>query len=207
MRIAWSTTLGYADPTAEVVAITSDAIKQLETAGCVVEPVDAVMIDPEEIWSAEFFAGAASRLETTLKSSPQTLDPAVAKLLSGALAGTAADYHRKVHMRYEFREKMRRFFESYDLLATPTLPVPPFEAGIDLPPGVTDRNIVSWVCYTYPFNLTGQPAASVPAGITKTGLPVGLQLVAKMHCETDIFRAAAALEASRPWRQLPLGLA
>ena len=72
-------------------------------------------------------------------------------------------------------------------------------AGVAIPAGLTDRNIVTWVCYTYPFNLTGQPAASIPAGLTAKGLPVGLQIVARDGREEDILCAAAALEAIRPF--------
>ena len=78
--------------------------------------------------------------------------------------------------------------------------------GCETPPGHEARNIVSWVYYTYPFNLTGQPAASIPAGFTAAGLPVGLQMVAGINRETDILRAAAAFEAAAPWadRRPPL---
>ena len=62
-----------------------------------------------------------------------------------------------------------------------------------------DANIVSWVAYTYPINLCGLPAASVPCGFTQEGLPVGLHIVAKALAETDILRSAAAFEAARPW--------
>jgi Asp-tRNA(Asn)/Glu-tRNA(Gln) amidotransferase A subunit family amidase len=81
---------------------------------------------------------------------------------------------------------------------SPTLPVAAVEAGVAIPPGFGDRNIVTWVCYTYPFNLTGQPAASVPAGFTAGGVPVGLQSVARPYREEDLFNAAAAYEAARP---------
>ena len=79
------------------------------------------------------------------------------------------------------------------------MPVAGVDAGTSIPPGFGDRNIVTWVCYTYPFNLTGQPAASIPAGFTAAGLPVGLQIVARAYREEDLFAAAAAFEALRPW--------
>ena len=81
--------------------------------------------------------------------------------------------------RYDFREKMRTFFEDYDLLLTPTLPVPAFDVGCDAPPELPDRNIVSWVYYTYPFNLTGQPrrlgAGGLDAGRPARGHADGLE--------------------------------
>ncbi|MCY4559798.1 MAG: amidase family protein [Chloroflexi bacterium] len=200
MRLAWSPTLGYARPTDEVVEIVEDAVRVFETLGCIVERVDKVMDDdPLPLWMAEFFAGVGTRLKDVLANSPDLLDPAVAEVLSGALDQDIGDYYAKVFLRYDFREKMRAFFEDYDLLLTPTLPVPAFDVQCNVPPELPDRNIVSWVSYTYPFNLTGQPAASIPAGWTRDGLPVGMQMVSKILHEEDIFRAAAAFEAARPW--------
>lgn len=201
LRIAWSPTLGYAKPNPEVVRVASAAVMALQEAGCNIDVVDHVMPDPERIWTSEFFTGAAMRLRKHLQSDPTVLDPAVAEVLASALSVPLVDYYTNVLQRYQFRESMRTFFERYDLLATPTLPVSAFDVGLNLPSEITDRNVVNWVYYTYPFNLTGQPAASVPAGFTTDGLPVGLQLVARMHSEADIFRAAAALEEIRPWRQ------
>jgi Asp-tRNA(Asn)/Glu-tRNA(Gln) amidotransferase A subunit family amidase len=97
------------------------------------------------------------------------------------------------------REEVRRFFGRYDVLLTPTLPVAAFGAGVNVPPELPDRNVVSWVYYTYPFNLTGNPAASIPCGFTADGLPVGLQLVAKTNREVDLLRVCAAFESARPW--------
>lgn len=199
MRLAWSPTLGYARPTNEVVAIVEDAVRVFEHLGCSVDLVDRVMDDPVSLWMAEFFAGVGTRLKDVLARSPDLLDPAVAEVLAGALDLDLGDYYGRVCQRYEFREQIRAFFEDYDLLLTPTLPVPAFDVKRNLPAEFPDRNIVSWVSYTYPFNLTGQPAASVPAGWTRDGLPVGMQLVAKILHEEDIFRAAAAFEAARPW--------
>jgi len=199
MRVAWSPTLGYARPLPEVLEITEKAVHTLEALGCSVELVDEVMDDPVDLWSAEFYAGAGTRLKDALRNSRELLDPAVAEILDGALTQSLEDYYAKVFARYQFREKVRQFFESYDLLVTPTLPVAAFEAGVNVPPELTERNIVSWVYYTYPFNLTGNPAASIPCGFTGGGLPVGLQMVAGTNRETDLLRASAAFEEARPW--------
>jgi aspartyl-tRNA(Asn)/glutamyl-tRNA(Gln) amidotransferase subunit A len=159
-----------------------------------------VMDDPVDIWNAEFYAGVGTRLKETMEKTPELLDPTVFAMLKDSLDMNIEDYIANVFRRYEFRETMRLFFEDYDLLLTPALPVPALDAGTDMPPGMPDdRNAVSWTYYTYPFNLTGQPAASIPAGFTADGLPVGLQMVSKINREVDIFRAAAALEEARPW--------
>lgn len=202
MRVAWSPTLGYARPTREVIELTEGAARTFEALGCSVELVEEVMGDPVGLWKAEFFASAGTRLKDALRDSRELLDPAVAEVLEGALDLRLDDYYSKVFERYALRERVRRFFETYDLLLTPTLPVPPFDAGRNLPPDLPDRSIVDWVYYTYPFNLTGNPAASVPCGFTGNGLPVGLQIVAGGHRETDVLRAAAAFEAAHPWAHL-----
>ena len=199
MRVAWSPTLGYARPNQEVLEIAEGAGRAFEDFGCSVELVEEVIEDPVDMWNAEFYAGAGTRLKGALRNSRELLDPAVAEILEDVLRGTVEEYYTKVFARYELREKVRRFFESYDLLLTPTLPVPPFEGGVNVPPELHDRSIVSWVYYTYPFNLTGNPAASIPCGFTDDRLPVGLQMVTGTNRETDLLRAAAAFEAARPW--------
>ena len=200
MRIAWSPTLGYANPTSEVVGLCEQAVRTFEELGCEVELVDKVMeSDPIDMWMSEFYAGVGTRLKTMFAGQTERLDPAVAEMLSGALDRTLEEYWTQVFNRYRFREEMRQFMEKYDLLVSPVLPVPAFDVGLNVPPQIPDANVISWVRYTYPFNLTGQPGASLPVGFTGEGLPVGLQLISKTIRETDIFRVSAAFEAARPW--------
>ena len=199
LRIAWSPTLGYARPTAEVRDITAKAAAVFEELGCTVELVETVFDDPIELWMAEFYAGVGTRLKKPLTEQRDLIDPAVAAMLDTALDQTIDAYYTRVFARYEFREKVRGFFETYDLLLTPTTPTPAFDLGRNVPIEHEGESIVGWVAYTYPFNLSGLPAASVPCGFTRAGLPVGLHIVAKALHETDILRAAAAFEAARPW--------
>jgi aspartyl-tRNA(Asn)/glutamyl-tRNA(Gln) amidotransferase subunit A len=200
LRIAWSPTLGYAPVDPEVRGIAEEAARAFAALGCAVDEVEAPFgADSADLWTAEFYAGIGARLGPVLRTRPDLLDPDVAAVVERAVAVRAEDYYRSVFGRYEFRERVRRFFERYDLLLSPTLPVAGVEAGVAIPPGLADRNIVTWVCYTYPFNLTGQPAASIPAGFTAAGLPVGVQLVARAYREEDLFTAAAAFESARPW--------
>jgi Asp-tRNA(Asn)/Glu-tRNA(Gln) amidotransferase A subunit family amidase len=205
MRIAWSPTLGFAWADDEVLCIAEAAAMSFQQLGCEVELVGKVFdSDPVELWSSEFYAGIGTRLKPVLEKSRDLLDPAVIAILEQALQQTLEQYYTNVFQRYDFREKTRQFFEKFDLLLSPTLPVPAFDINRDLPAQLenSDRNVVSWVYYTYPFNLTGQPAASIPVGFTASKLPVGLQLVARINREVDIFRAAAAFEESRPWAHI-----
>ena len=171
----------------------------MEELGCDVDLVDDVFDDPFDLWLAEFYAGVGSKLKGTLSSNRDIIDPNLVDMLSGALDQTIDEYYEKVFARYEFREKVRVFMSRYDLLVSPTLPVTAFKAGLQMPPELPNKNPVDWVSYTYPANLCGLPAASVPCGFSEDGLPIGMQLVSRVNRETDIFRAAAAFEAARPW--------
>ena len=195
VRIAWSSTLGYAEPDPEVVEICARAARLLERAGCVVEEVERVFAaDPEDLWTAEFYAGVGTRLRPILESRRDLLDPAVAEILDAALALDMRDYYDAVFRRYALRDEMFAFFGRYDALLSPTLPISALEAGRNIPAGFEHRNLVSWVYYTYPFNLTGQPAASLPIGLCARGTPVGLQIVTARNDEETALKIAAWLE-------------
>lgn len=199
MRIAWSPTLGYARPSPEVLRVTKAAVERLSDLGAVVEEVETVFeTDPAELWIAEFYAGVGTRLRTVVENQRDLLDPSVAVVLEAALGQEMRAYYETVFARYALREEMRRFFERYDVLLSPVLPVSSLDAGLDMPAHLADRNLVSWVFYTYPFNLTGQPAAAVCAGLDGDGMPVGLQVVGRSLGEADVVRVAAAVERVRP---------
>ena len=104
--------------------------------------------------------------------------------------------------RHEFWEQVRRVYEKFDLLLSPTLAVPPFAVGQDDadPVGGEKQGPLQWTRFTYPLNLTGQPAASVPAGWTKDGLPAGLQIIGDRHADLLVLQAARAWEQVQPWR-------
>jgi len=203
LRVAWSPTLGYGRTLPEVAALAEQAAKAFEQLGCRVEQVERVFDrDPVDLMQAEYYGGVGTRMKELLSSSRHLFDPAVAESLDHALEMKLDDYYGKVFERYALREQIRRFFLDYDILLCPTLPVAAFDVGLNHPPDLPERDMVSWVSYTYPFNLTGQPAASVPCGFTRDGLPVGLQIVGRTLGEADVFRAASAFEAARPWAHI-----
>jgi aspartyl-tRNA(Asn)/glutamyl-tRNA(Gln) amidotransferase subunit A len=129
------------------------------------------------------------------------MDPALVEIAEQGTAFTAVDYLRGMAVRNELGIRMGAFHTRYDLLLTPTLPVAAFPAGEDFPRTVAGREatFLSWTPFTYPFNLTGQPAATVPCGQTSDGLPVGLQIVGRVREDARVLRAAAAFEEARPW--------
>ena len=199
MRLAWSPTLGYARPDDDVVAVVEAAVKQFEAAGAVVEQVDDVFeVDPSDLWTAEFYAGVGIKLRDFLENQRDMLDPAVADILEPALDQQMQDYYTKVFTRYALRDRMTALFGKYDVLLSPVLPVSSLDVGKNIPDSHADRNLVSWVYYTYPFNLTGQPAGTVCAGLSPDGMPVGLQAVGRYLDEASVVRALAFVERSQP---------
>jgi aspartyl-tRNA(Asn)/glutamyl-tRNA(Gln) amidotransferase subunit A len=111
-----------------------------------------------------------------------------------------ADYFAATKAREAMGLTMAAFHQRYDLLLLPTLPLPAFEAGRDTPMTSAGETWVDWTPFTYPFNLTKQPAASVPCGLTAAGLPVGLQIVGRLYDDMTVLRAARAFEAAHPWK-------
>ena len=135
------------------------------------------------------------------------MEPGLVTLIEQGKDRLAIDYARAAIEREEYCGKIQPFFEKYDLLLTPTLAVPPFEVGSSGPPEIAGvRGALDWMAFTYPFNLTGQPAASVPCGWTDDGLPVGLQIIGRRFDDVTVLRAAAAFERALPWvdRRPPL---
>lgn len=186
-KIAWSPTLGYAKPEKDVLNKLEETVKKISSLGHTVELVDNIFEkDPVDLWNAEFYAGVGTKLKQTIDNNPNLIDPPILEVLKIAITQEMGNYYGSVFERYALREKMRIFFEKFDLLITPTIPCVAFKAGQNVPDNFPDRNIVSWVYYTYPFNLTGQPAASINAGFNDQNLPIGMQVISKTNNEIDI---------------------
>jgi len=203
LMIAWSADLSYAMVDPEVAAICEQAAKRFSELGAEVEEAHPGF-DNLETHLVTLFG--ADILTSLLRLGPvgeikDKLDPLMAAMLPVISELKATDYARAMFAMQELKVKAGAFFQTYDLLLTPTVAGPPLSVELEEPLG-----FLSWMPFTYPFNLTGQPAASVPAGWTEDGLPVGLQIVGRAYDEATVFRAAAALEKVQPWahRKPPL---
>jgi aspartyl-tRNA(Asn)/glutamyl-tRNA(Gln) amidotransferase subunit A len=206
LRVAWSPTLGYAVVDSEVRILTEAAAKRFGDLGCHLAQLDRVFDDPDPIWSPLFYGGIAGRLHDSMEEWRDRMDPGLVQVVEEGSRISAIQLGKAALARAAFTEQVRRFFSHYDLLLTPTLAVPPFAAGLERPPDDRAGSRLAWVAFTYPFNLTGQPAATVPCGFTKDGLPIGLQIVGRRLMDATVLKAAAAFEAAAPWadRRPPL---
>ncbi|MEU8968620.1 amidase [Streptomyces monashensis] len=194
LRVAYSPSLGgqvAVDP--QVAAAVRRAVARLAGLGAYVEETDPDFSDPVEAFHTLWFSGAARLTEHFSPHKRQLLDPALRKVCVQAARHSALEYLAAVDVRMDLGRRMGRFHEAYDLLVTPTLPVTAFEAGEEVPKGSAHRRWTGWTPFTYPFNLTQQPAATVPVGTDGAGLPVGMQLVAARHRDDLVLRAAHAL--------------
>ena len=203
-RVAWSPDLGYAAVEPEVLELCASAARALEEAGAVLEEVALDLDDPYPIFDVFFTAAMGGPHAENFEEVRDRIDFGRVDVVERALKASSADVGAALVRRYQWHERMRRLMEHYDVLLTPTMPLPAFKAGLDHPETVAGRPVhgLSWSPFTYPMNLTGQPACSMPAGLTKAGLPAGLQIVGGWHGDEAVLRAAAAFEAVRPWQHL-----
>lgn len=200
LRIAWSPDLGYAAVDPRVRKITEDAVKVFEQLGCHVEETNpGFQVSPEEFWTLVARDTDLVGLRKAVEENENLFGPT---MLSFIQTDWSAEELTNAHiLRLEVNMKMRKFMENYDLLLTPTLAVPPFEVGINGPTEIDGKSVHEshWLSFTYPINMTGQPAASIPAGWTEDGLPIGLQIIGRHLDDTTVLRASAAFEEAKPW--------
>ena len=197
LRVAFSPDLGHVAVDAGVAGAVARAARAFEELGAHVEQVDPALGDPREAFEVLWSAGAARAIADLGDPPPDVLDPGLADMAAAGRAHTVLDYLAAVQARDAFAIRMSGFFERFDLLLTPALPLTAFAAGREVPDGWPEQRWPSWTPFTYPFNLTQQPAAAVPCGFA-AGLPVGLQIVGRRHDDALVLRAARAYEEAHP---------
>jgi len=201
LRVAYSDDLGFADEVdPEVRAACAKAARAFVEMGCRLETVSPRWPSPRECWFEIFIGGIATRLAPYLERRDE-IDAGLHALARSALAKPATAYIQAWFDRLAWWQHPRALFERYDLLLTPTVACPAFPIGLDNPTEIAGKTVpgYAWIPFTFPFNMTGQPAASVPCGVTKDGLPIGLQIVGRRLDDVTVLRAAAAFERARPW--------
>ena len=203
MTFAFSATLGYVNVEPEVARHVKSAVKVLRSLGAKVVHVDPGFADPAEIFRTLWWAGARAALGSLPPEKIALLEPALADVVEQSRSITVEQIQAASMQRAALGAKMRHFMEKYDALILPTLPGVAFEAGQLQPADPDNRGKwVNWTPFTYPFNLTQQPAASVCCGFTKSGLPIGLQIVGQMFDDVRVMRIAKAFESATKYSGL-----
>jgi Asp-tRNA(Asn)/Glu-tRNA(Gln) amidotransferase A subunit family amidase len=207
LRVVWSGDLGYAAVDAEVRQIAEAAARRFVDFGCTLEDGNPTWDDPYEFHKVLYEVGIGTRIAERAIEHPEWIEATMMLMLEGAHSRSAIDYQNAILQRTTFYNQARAWFADVDLLLTPQMPVGAWshEAGPNEGPktigGKPPRSMFDRLHFTYPFNLTNQPAATVPCGFTSEGMPVGLQIVGKWHADTTVLRAAACFEAAQPWAQ------
>jgi aspartyl-tRNA(Asn)/glutamyl-tRNA(Gln) amidotransferase subunit A len=203
-RIAYSPTLGYARVDPEIAAAVAAAAEQFTALGAVVEEVDTIFSSPRDALFKLWAAGAAKLLTGYSAEQRALVDPGLIATATEGERITAVDYLGADLVRTALGEQMAAFHQKYDLLLTPMMPIPALPVGRDLSDPATEQHWIDWSPFSYPFNMTRQPAASIPCGLTRAGLPIGMQIVGPLYADDRVLRAARAFETTQPTRRPPL---
>jgi Asp-tRNA(Asn)/Glu-tRNA(Gln) amidotransferase A subunit family amidase len=204
LRVAWSADFGYAPLEPEVRSAPEAAARGFGALGCAVEEVTPGWDDPAPFARVLWHCSMAWRHGERYAQRPEWFEPSMAEMIEAGRRCSSEEIGRAWLARSAFYERALRFMDGYDLLLTPQMPSVAWRHDDPAPviggaprPGIFDR-----VPFTFPFNLTGWPAASVPCGLSSDGLPIALQVVAPWHRDDLCLRAAARFEEMQPWAHL-----
>jgi aspartyl-tRNA(Asn)/glutamyl-tRNA(Gln) amidotransferase subunit A len=201
-RIAYAPTLSGARVDPEVARIVAEAARSFGDLGAEVADVGDVLPDSLMIFRNHWLGGAARQASGLTPEQRALLDQGFAYIADQGSRIPLTDYLEAVAQRETLGSRVIAFFRDWDLLLTPTMPIAAFTAGHDAPPQNGRGQWTDWTPFTYPFNLTRHPAVSVPCGFTKSGLPVGLQIVGPLAADQRVLRAAWSFEQTQT-QQLP----
>jgi aspartyl-tRNA(Asn)/glutamyl-tRNA(Gln) amidotransferase subunit A len=200
LRCAYSPTLGYAKVDPEVARLVEAAVRALESLGAHVERADPGFASPRDtfwtLWSASCAKVAAS-MDAAQRGG---LDPGLQVAAARGARHSAVDLVNAEGERAQLMQKTNAFLARYDVLFTPTVAVPALPVGQDLNDPKSEEIWIDWTPFSYPFNMSHQPAANIPCGFTSGGLPVGLQAVTALARDDVVLRVARAYEAAHPFK-------
>ena len=201
LKIAWSKDLGYAAVDQQVLKVTEAAVKTIDAISSGVNMATPEVRSPERAFSTLVGVNLAAAWQGKLEEWREQIDPGLVLFIERNQDRLATEYVKASFEVLEYWQGIRAFFEEYDLLLTPTVAIPPLGLGQFAVREIAGVKVspLGWMPFTYPFNITGQPAASVPCGWTDDGLPIGLQIVGRRFDDVTVLRAAAAFEQASPW--------
>jgi len=200
MRIAYSRTLGYAQVDPEVDALVGNAVAMLRERGAQVEETNLALQDPIDIMQPLWAVALAMAVQPLTAEQRTLMDQPMLELAKPGFDISALEYRALEKQRETLARRMNLFHQQYDLLITPQLATTAFAINHEVPPDTGMKRWWEWSPFSYPFNLTQQPAATVPCGFAPNGLPVAMQIVGAKFQETKVLRAARTYEQVQPFR-------
>ena len=202
LRIAYSPDFGYVNVDPQVAKVVAQAVAGLVQLGAHVEQIDPGFSDPLEVFSTLWCAGAARLTGQLTDVQCELLDPGLLRIAQQGERLSLDDYTGALEARAALVARMAAFHEHYDILVSPMLPITAFDAGHNVPPGSGLGEWMEWTPFSYPFNLTQQPAASVPCGLAANGLPVGLHVVGARFADEQVLRVCQVYAPALPTQHL-----
>lgn len=207
LRIGWSSDLGFAAVDSEVLNICQEATTSLKNAGCEIDNADIVLNEPFGPFRTLFSAMAYTAYSQLLENYPDQITDYAANCIENGASVTGADYAAALGYVDQIKSIFNSAFEKFDVIITPTLAVEAFDAlgPLETVNEVNGREVDPWWGYfpfTFPINLAGLPASSVPVGFSKNKLPIGLQIIGRPRDEKTVLSVSAALEQISPWADI-----
>lgn len=200
LKVAFCPALGTSARDDEISHCVGHAAHRMEELGAQVDRIEPEVESSLETYRILWASASATQVADMTPQQKALLDPGLLEIAEWGRAFSAVDLLRAQTMRTRLNRHMDHFFGSYDLILTPSVPIAAFEAGHEVPPGSGMRDWMEWTPFSYPFNLTQQPAASVPCGFTSAGLPIGLQIVGARFEDARVLRACRAYMNAFPPR-------
>lgn len=199
LRIAYARTIGDYPVDPEVAAGVESATATFRDLGAIVEETTLPLTEASDVFFTHWTVGAAAMMTMIPEEKHELMDPGLRRMAeAGARIGTI-DFVKATMARQRLGAAMNQFHEACDLILLPAMQIPAFEVGHDVPSDGLYKDWPDWTPFTYPFNLTQQPAASVPCGLTASGLPIAFQIVGPPHGDAAVINASRAFERARPW--------
>ncbi len=201
LKVAWTPDMGYATVDTNVKKVFEKAVRVFSTLGCELIKDHPAAPDPVAPFSTQVACAMVGQLGPQMADKGHLLDPGLRTWVESNLNINAGDYVRARMLVHDYWSRVSPFFEKYDLLLTPVLAVPPFSVEQYRAFEINGQKVhpLAWMPFTYPFNMTGQPVASIPCGFTRDNLPIGMQIVGRRYDEGLVLKASAAFEKAQPW--------
>jgi aspartyl-tRNA(Asn)/glutamyl-tRNA(Gln) amidotransferase subunit A len=206
MRIAYSPTLGYAKVDPEVARLVEKSVHRFADLGARVERIDLKLDDPIAIMQPLWAVALALAIAPMTPEQRALCDQPMLALAEPGFHLSALDYRRIEKERETFARRMVGLHADYDLLMTPQLATTAFAVNHEVPPNTDMKRWWQWSPFTYAFNLSQQPAATVPCGFASNGLPVAMQMIGAKFADALVLRAARAYETAYPFVTPKLGM-
>ena len=198
----WSTPpSGTLDP--EVAETVNQVVRRLEGLGAIIEPIELPGgVDVLDTFNVLWYSGGAARLASLSPEARARVDPNLLEMAAVGEGFSAVRYIKAMGARADFGLAMDQLLSRFDLLVSPATAIPAFEVGHEMPPGRGLNRWIEWAGFSFPINLSQQPACAVPCGQTAAGLPIGLQIIGARGADGAVLGYAAAFEDAFPARFL-----